>query len=184
VSWAQALYACDPLWWDHHIDSVRSGFSGELWTQDQATAKKHGLNWIQGYHHPGISKTPTHIHFNSNSGAQALNLAAIWGAKRILLIGFDMKLIAGKRHWFGDHPGPLNKNSDYRDWITKYQRIAIDLERMGIECFNCSMESALDCFPKRRLDELLTSLSARPRYTAEMPSSQDCEPAVTRPTPP
>ena len=133
---------------------MRKRFAGELWTQDKATADKHGLNWIQGYHNPGLSDNPDFIHYNSNSGAQAINLAVLWGAKRLLLVGFDMKTDKGKRHWFGDHPGHLHKASDYADWLRKYEVIARDLKKMGVECINCSMNSALECFEKRPLASL------------------------------
>ena len=157
--WADALYACDPQWWEHHIGAVRSGFSGELWTQDGATADKHGLNWIQGHHNPGLSDNPDYIHYNSNSGAQALNLAVLWGAKRLILIGFDMKSEGSKRHWFGNHPGTLDKASDYRDWVQKFRIIARDLKKMGVQVVNCSMNSALDCFEKRPLSALEPTIS-------------------------
>lgn len=138
---------------------MRRSFSGELWTQDKDAAKKFGLNWIQGFHNEGLSRDANFIHFNSNSGAQAINLAAHWGAKRLVLIGFDMKMVGSKRHWFGNHPGTLDKASDYRDWIWKFKKIASDLKRMGIECINCSMDSALDCFEKRPLASVLEPIT-------------------------
>ena len=152
--WADVLYACDPAWWEHHIVAVRRDFPGELWTQDRETAQKHGLNWIQGHHNPGLSDNPDYIHYNSNSGAQALNLAVLWGAKRLVLVGFDMKTDGPRRHWFGNHPGTLDKASDYPDWVRKFALIAQDLKKMGVECINCSMDSALDCFEKRPLASL------------------------------
>lgn len=156
--WAQALYACDPHWWDHHHAQVKQSFSGECWTQDQETARKYGLKWIQGYHSAGLSKSPNYIHFNSNSGAQAINLAVIWGAKRLILVGFDMKMSGGKRHWFGEHPGSLNKASDYRDWVQKFAQIAKDLKELGVECFNASPDSALTCFERVPLADICRRL--------------------------
>lgn len=172
--WADALYACDPDWWAAHIESVRQTFGGQLWTQDERAAPKHGLNRIVGVANPGLSKTPGLIHFNSNSGAQAINLATLWGAKTIILIGFDMKLDGNKRHFFGDHPATLNKASDYRDWIEKYRHVAKDLKDMGVRVINTSMDSALPYFEKCPLHSAVSGIS---RFTDASPSPQACGPA-------
>lgn len=169
--WADALYACDPDWWTAHIEQVRQTFAGQLWTQDERAAPKHGLNRIVGVANPGLSKTPGLIHFNSNSGAQAINLAALWGAKTIILVGFDMKLDKGKRHFFGEHPPMLRKSSDYPDWIGKFKHIAHDLKEMGVRVINTSMDSALPYFEKCPLPSATSGIS---RFTAAMPSSPDC----------
>lgn len=167
------MYACDPQWWDVHAQEVLANFPGEKWTQDGPTAKKYGLNHIPGAHNAGLSLRKELIHFNANSGAQAVNLAVLWGARRLILVGFDMGLQGGKRHWFGDHPGTLNKATDYRDLIAKFERIAKDLKGLGVEVWNTSMESALPWFAKKPLDELLSSLCARPPFTEGTPLSRD-----------
>jgi len=167
------MYACDPQWWDVHAKDVLANFPGEKWTQDGPTAKKYGLNHIPGAHNAGLSLRKELIHFNANSGAQALNLAVLWGAKRIILVGFDMGLQGKQRHWFGDHPGLLNKATDYPDLIAKFGRIAEDLKAIGVEVWNTSMESALPWFPKKPLDELLSSWSEISPSTGETPLSPD-----------
>lgn len=167
------MYACDPQWWDVHASEVLANFPGEKWTQDGPTAKKHGLNHIPGAHNAGLSLRKELIHFNANSGAQAVNLAVLWGARRLILVGFDMKLAGKTRHWFGDHPGALNKPTDYPDLIAKFKRIADDLKSLGVEVWNTSMESALPWFPKKPLDELLSSLSATSPSIDGTPLSRD-----------
>ena len=155
VPWAQWLYACDPQWWEVHFEEVREKFHGELWTQDEKAQQRYGLNRVIGNHSPGISTEPGVIHFNGNSGAQALNLAVLWGYKNIVLCGFDMRVVDGKRHWFGDHPDRLNKPSPYGGWITKYRQIAQDLKRLGVKVYNCSPHTALRSFPVMELDDAI-----------------------------
>lgn len=159
--WADVLYACDPEWWAHHHGRVaEAGFTGEKWTQDAEAAKRHGLCHVEGHHNPGLSKEPGVIHFNGNGGAQALNLAVIWGARRIILVGFDMKRINGEQHWFGNHPPSMVKASDYGPWVHAFTRIAADLKAWGIEVINCSPVSALHQFRKARLEEVCPLPSA------------------------
>ena len=62
------------------------------------------------------------LRVNGNSGAGAINLAYHFGARRILLVGMDMKPGPnGEKHWHPDHPKPLvqassSKSSGARRW--------------------------------------------------------------------
>lgn len=106
-----------------------------------------------GRHGEGLGRKV--MHFGDNGGYQAINLAYLWGARRILLLGYDMQLTGGMRHWFGDHPPPLNSGSDYSNWIRKFRRLAADLEAEGVQVINCSRETALDCWPRMEIERAL-----------------------------
>lgn len=156
--WARALYACDGLWWDTHAAAVRaSGFSGELWTQDTEAAKRHGLNHVTGRHDRAgrLSKEPGVITFGNNSGFQAMNLAYHWGARRLLLLGFDCKKGAQGNHWFGDHKPPLGNYNPYARWLEFFTTLAKDLAAEGVTVLNCSRDTALTCFPRATITEVL-----------------------------
>ena len=116
--WADMLYAADHRWWKRH--EYIADFRGERWTQNQgprgwpADAESHGMTVVTSKHQgQGISLDPLHIHTGWNSGFQALNLAVLFGAAEILLLGVDLAVLDGKRHWFGRHPGPLDRESPY-----------------------------------------------------------------------
>jgi hypothetical protein len=98
------------------------------------------------------------VHFNGNSGAQAINLAVLFGARRLVLVGFDMRDAAdGTRHWFGKHVGGMERRGQYSGWVKAFDRIAADLKAWGIEAVNCSPVSALHQFPKTTLEALCPS---------------------------
>ena len=141
---ANALYAADPAWWEHHASMV---FHGERWTQDQRTAESHGIRWIESVPRPGFSTNPRVIHQGSNSGYQAVNLAILLGANPIYLLGFDMQIVNNKRHFFGDHPGSLNKPSPYGQFVAAFRTTVTDIARAGIKIINCTPGSALDAYP-------------------------------------
>jgi hypothetical protein len=84
-----------------------------------------------------------------------MNLAFNWGARRLVLLGFDCK--PGKRghHWFGDHKSPLSNENPYERWLEHFGRLAADLKKEGVEVVNCSRDTALQCFPRGDLDEVL-----------------------------
>ena len=152
--WADALYACDPEWWEHHNGCP--AFRGQKWTQSKEAAEKFNLHWIPGSPKPGLSLDPACVHNGMNGGYQALNLAVHFGATRILLLGFDMKRgDDNRRHWFGDHPGAMNKDSPYRAWRDAFDTTPADLKKAGVQVINCSRDTALTCFPRAALEEVL-----------------------------
>lgn len=157
--WADLLYAADTNWWDHHNGVPQ--FAGQKWTQCQPSAEKYGLNWVMGYWNHGPSLDRNHIHYGMNSGFQCVNLVFLMGARRVILLGFDMQMTGGKRHWFGNHPGVLDQNSRYEKWVRYMDNAALKYRKAGCEILNASRETALkeyrrvnlaDCFefdPKR-----------------------------------
>ena len=156
--WANILYACDGHWWDWHYDNPDwkaklDAFEGEKWTQDKAAAEKYGLNYIESKPEAGLSSNPNLIHQGSNSGIQAINLAYHKGARDIILLGYDMQGDDKKPHWHGHHPSRVV--SSWSQWLKFYDYVAADSKKLGIEITNCSRETALTCFPRKRLEEVL-----------------------------
>ena len=83
-------------------------------------------------------------------------LATLLGAKRIILLGFDMKAAAdGRMHWHEDHPVRTPANVFTQSMLPAYKTIVGPLEERGIEVINCSLDSALTVFKKMPLDEAL-----------------------------
>lgn len=150
--WADVLYACDYEWWKHH--NGVPDFQGEKWTISHPAWAEYKLNLVGNL--PATSPwsdRPGHIATGRNSGFQALNLAVLQGAERVILLGYDMGLADdGKRHWFGEHPGQLKKQSDYARWIECF-RLASRF--IPVPVINCTRRTALDCFPLARLEDTL-----------------------------
>lgn len=91
-----------------------------------------------------------------NSGFQAVNLAAQFGVREIILVGFDMHLGDGV-HWHGRHPPGLNnpRASTVARWRERLDAQAARLARLGITVLNASPTSALTAFPKTTLEAAL-----------------------------
>ena len=147
VPHADILYACDLAWWDCHKGVPE--FAGERWsTHDDGTNSKAKCRWplhlVRGEHKPGFSTDPEALHYGSNSGFQAVNLAILKGATKVVLVGFDMRLVEGKSHFFGDHPAELRNRTDYSPFVQPFRVAARDCP---VPIFNATPGSALDCFP-------------------------------------
>jgi hypothetical protein len=104
----------------------------------------------------GLSFKPHKLHIGGNSGYQAINLAVLKGAARILLLGYDMKEGPnGEKHWHSDHVGMANGPGDFSGWLKHFRTLPPDLARAGCEVLNCTPDSALDCFPRARLEDVV-----------------------------
>jgi ADP-heptose:LPS heptosyltransferase len=123
------------------------------------------LKCFKGYKHALRSFTTTMedgIGHGNNSGYAALNLAACLGANPIYLLGFDMAKNHGKTHWHNGHPDKAAENVP--DIFRKHFPIAQKaLAAMNIKVINLNPESALKCFPKRKLEEGFRVLQPIPR---------------------
>ena len=150
--WADVLYVADYRWWEWH-DAARS-FAGEKVTYSALAATRWpGLRWLPGdTRAPGLSRNPALLHCGRNSGYQAINLAYLYGARRIVLIGYDMQRTGDRGHWFGEHPNKVR--SHYKNWLDSYDTIAKQLPALGLSIINATPGSALRCFPMSRLDEI------------------------------
>lgn len=128
-------------------------------SQDGAAARAYGdvvRVHLRRNCHRVLLDRPGHIGDGGNSGFQAINLAAQFGARRIVLVGFDMRLDQGV-HWHGRHPPGLNnpRLTHLPDWRVRIDRAAHVLAARGIEAVNASPVSALTAFPFVPLEQAL-----------------------------
>lgn len=93
--------------------------------------------------------------WNSNTGASAINLALILGAKRVYLLGFDMKLGASSKvNW---HDKQIQKcfPEVYDRFKIGFENVACELNEKfpGCEIINLTEDSNLNAFPKQSIIE-------------------------------
>jgi hypothetical protein len=157
--WADALYAHDFRWIDYYHGVPE--FRQQKWTPSWPAKMKYP-DWkhLFGEHGHGLSLNPYLIHYGHNSGFQALNLAVLFGAKEIFLLGFDMKRgLGGRQHGWerenGEHPQPIRNDSPYDTFVSDFDGVTESLAGTGIKIWNCSLDSALQVFPKARIEEVL-----------------------------
>lgn len=96
------------------------------------------------------------IGYGGNSGFQALNLALQFGARRVILVGFDMHLADGV-HWHGRHAANLNNPTaaSLARWAALLDRQAPAIAALGVEVLNASPASALTAYRKVPLEDAL-----------------------------
>ncbi len=160
---AEVLYFCDRSWWlckepGYGQHALRE-FMGLLVTANsQIPEANHApINRVNE-----LLYTEPKFGGGGNSAFQAINIAALWGASRILLTGVDC-MRPGEHHHgphtFNNAPG-TNPIANAREttvvkWIKAFGEVAPLLAARGVEVINCTRETALECFPRARLEDVL-----------------------------
>lgn len=101
----------------------------------------------------GLDKTK--LGFNGNTGSLAISLALILGARRVLLLGFDMKMGPNNNpNWHDVRYEAANAQS-YPHFCRELKYVARDLPLLypGVEIWNVTDDSNLECFPKVAIKE-------------------------------
>lgn len=154
--WADVLYAADRAWWAHHLPSME--FAGERWTSARFAVDAYGIVKVpvESSGRRGFSFKPASIHGGGgNSGFQALNVALLRGANPICLLGFDMQATDGKKHWFGCHPGALNRYQHFARWVKEINYAAAGAAKAGIRIVNCSRSTAITAYERAPIQEVV-----------------------------
>lgn len=154
--WADVLYAADWKWWSAYPDALK--FAGlKVAPPDERAAESWRLTHI-GLFDKGDMRLSMELGKLSrggfgNSGAQAVNLALQFGARRILLLGLDFT----GNHWHGDHPQVLINPSQQtmQKWREAFDAWADEFKRIGCEVVNVSQQSTLTAYPKADIESAL-----------------------------
>jgi hypothetical protein len=151
--WATALWGADARWWAWHKGAP--SFPGLKYSLSRGAGKWPGVQVLRNAGARGLEDDPSAIRNGRNGAYQAVNLAVHFGAARIVLLGVDMKRgPKGEEHWHGDHPN--HSRSPYGLFLVYFQTIVDPLKERGIDVVNCSPGSALTCFPRLPLREVLS----------------------------
>ena len=186
--WCDLHYFCDEKWYVWHFGGTWGGkqYAGDrrfraltcpLVTLEnvQLLARDARLKSLRNYGRDGLSELRDGVMTGRNGGYQALNLAVHLvsekrepqRAGRIVLLGYDMRAVQGKLHWFGDHPQPTPPDV-FRQMLECYPTLVEPLKRRGVAVINATPGSALDCFPRMELEQCL----ARPQHSAPARDAQ------------
>jgi len=89
-----------------------------------------------------------------SSGHIALSLAIALGCKRVVLLGYDMRIVDGRSHFHTEYPTQDDKMYA-QEFVRGFSRWNAAAERAGVEVLNATPGSALLEFPMVTLDEVL-----------------------------
>lgn len=159
---AMCLYWADTSWIENNIDSVKLHkakykFHSKFHLSSQYLSNENacgigGSILLRRTGDTGIDPNIDHVRGN-NSGAHVLNLLHNAKVRKIVLLGYDMKITDSKSHWHQETKLPIRPDTYCNLFIPSIMSMAQQLKSSGIEVINTSMKSELKCFKKMKLEE-------------------------------
>lgn len=157
--WPNVCYWGDFGWYQLHKDRIFQMYKGGCFT-----------DVFECYGEPGVivlerrprdfTLEPSKLGWFDNSGITAIGLAVKLGAKRVLLLGFDMSMDdQGNGNWYRnekDQPSQLRFNRHVRVADTFAHQLTKACP--DIQVVNCNPKSSLEVFPKATLHEALKGI--------------------------
>jgi len=148
--WVDVCLFGDIQWFHWNLESLRR-FGGLVvsahpgtwpaWVKPMLRGKPEGIETRRGF-----------LSWNRSSGGAAVNLAVHLGAKRIVLIGYDMRLVDGKKNWHNKHKE--RPHDPFERFLRPWKLIRADCAKLGVEIFNATPGSALTLFPFVTVEEM------------------------------
>jgi hypothetical protein len=133
------LFAIDKAWWEMYIQNIYTTFQGDKFIANPPL-RGHDIESVE------------FLNCHGNSGIGSIALAIYGGASKIILLGYDCKYTNGKAHWHGNHPRGLANVANIANWPEKFASFA---KTVNIPILNASRETALDCFERVKLEDVL-----------------------------
>jgi hypothetical protein len=153
---ADVHYGCDAKYWRYY--GPKLAFTGPRYALEREAAPWAGV--LRNTGDVGLELQPDGLRTGRNSGYQAINLAVHLGARRIILLGFDMQSAGGRWHWFGGQHPYGSSEPPYQTFRERFETLVEPLKVAGVEVINCTPGSALDAFPRMTLADALAQQEA------------------------
>lgn len=157
--WADVLYAHDQKWWDSNVYQIHNRFMGRYMISIGADVSR--VKRLRDTGQSGLETDPAGLRNGSNSGYQAINLAYHFGARRIVLLGFDMQVHGQQTHWRERNDGrsPVTFGNTLRlSFLPLFPSLAEGLREEGVSVINATPGSALTVWPHAPLAEVLRNI--------------------------
>lgn len=153
---ADILYFCDRSWWDGEFGR-RERFKKlgvPCWrvTLENEIPDEFGSVFrLKNTGPTGFDPDTQSLRHGSNSGYQAIHLAVHLGTARIVLHGFDMRIVRGELHAMvrRERQDAAGFGRVLREeMLPKFQSLVDPLRERGVEVINATPGSALTCWPQ------------------------------------
>lgn len=161
--WADVLYFTDNGWYETHKGIVEN-WPGLVVAMARRAKRElpHKVHLVKGAGDPTLNHISTFpplgspfIRQGRSSGHTAIALAVAMGAKRVVMLGYDMKPAAdGQEHHHTEYQDrDLAKYA--RDFVPAFSGWNAAAIKAGVEIINCTADSAVTEFPFADLEEVL-----------------------------
>lgn len=159
--WASVLFFTDSSWYEQRRDLVKN-WPGIVVTMSR-TAKIELPDKVKRVRGEGDPLLPilafprrgaAFIWQGRSSGHTAISLAIAMGAARVIMLGYDMRVVDGREHCHAEYSGKRDLGqyaSDFVPAFSGWNRAAL---KSGVQILNATPDSAVREFRMVTLDEV------------------------------
>lgn len=166
--WADVLFWADRRWLEWNADKLANHTGQYKITRKRPHIETgHDIKFLRflPFAHHGLSNQGDALG-GWCGGSSAINLAYLFGARVIILLGFDMT----PGNWHNNHKMPPLPDQHRSKFIPTLEKMEPELTRHKITVINTNPRSALRCFPFASIEEILAmddvALIEREKYLA------------------
>lgn len=169
--WVDVCWYGDRAWYGMQGKDIKE-YGGLIVTcSNPGIPNRHNRVMYVGRSKPaGIEyKSRSHVAWNNNSGASAINLAWWLGARTVVLLGFDMQNPPDRRdyqsHWhnfYGNRFEGKTKKliNPYNRFLRHWPTVKQDAQnpQVNLKIINATVGGALELFERRTLEDVCRDL--------------------------
>ncbi len=153
---ADVVYWTDGRFHDWFKDEI-SKFKGLKYTITPRENFIEGVSLLKRGIKFGLETAPNALAHGNNSGYAAINLAIHLGAKKIILLGYDMSNSGKESHFHDGYKVNATSEKIYTThFLPGFSVLKESIKGMNIKILNASSESKLKTFPIITIDEALS----------------------------
>lgn len=113
-------------WFNHHKDKLQK-FKGPVITNVDRLFGDKRYPWLSTMRRKSQGLHSDALGWNANTGAMAINVALLLGARKVYLLGYDMKRIQGKANWHDHNVRPTaTKPAVYEGFARSFRYVVRD----------------------------------------------------------
>ncbi len=153
---AEFCFFFDFDWFEQH----RKGLAQFTGIKVSIAAKAKNVPWVRSMIRGSITtlapiEATGVLNHGVNSGHAAVNLAVHFGVSRIVLVGFDMRLVDGEHNYHNQHGKRMLDNIYTESFIPNFKSLVDPLKERKVEIVNTTPKSSLTFFPFLPLKECI-----------------------------
>lgn len=155
VPWADVLLFHDNSFFEAHRPLI-DAWAGLAVTASRAAkaAAPNRLLRLEMIERADFTVGQPVLKLGASSGHTAVSLAIAMGARRVVLLGYDMRLVDGRSHWHDHYSHPIQDPYE-ESFLPQWAGWNAAARALGVEVLNATAGSALHEFEFADIDDLL-----------------------------
>ncbi|MFN4283512.1 MAG: hypothetical protein ACK4NA_12820 [Alphaproteobacteria bacterium] len=142
------LFFTDNNWFEDHEAIVRA-WRGPVVTLSRKAKRELPdlVKRVEGEHRPDFTRGGRTLRQGRSSGQTAISLAIAMGARRLVLLGYDMRPVGGRTHHHDDYKTGGDPEIYAREFLPAFAGWNAAAHAAGVRVLNATPGSALTEFP-------------------------------------